>query len=137
MSLDETVFINSQNRDSEDLDDLIMNWHQTGQMFPDSRGVIPPSASTNQLDTPAWSADSDNRGMGTSSLSSSSVIPNYIKVDGVLQKNPAYSSENHLGKYITVNGITQLNPNYIRKGTEEQPEARYYSAMSRRMKRYS
>jgi len=55
MSSDETGFINSGTRDSEDLDD-IMHWDITGNMFPDSRGVIPPPAMRSQLDTPAWSA---------------------------------------------------------------------------------
>ena len=58
MSSDETGFINSGTRDFDDLDDLIMHWHTTGNMPPNSRGVIPPPSSKSQIDTPAWSASS-------------------------------------------------------------------------------
>ena len=110
MSSDETGFINSGNRDSEDLDDLIMHWHTTGNMLPNSRGYIPPpgvkSRGFADIDTPAWS-------LSSSSSSSSADHPSmrkYIKVGGVLQKNPEYTG---IPKFKKVDGLLQKNPDYV------------------------
>jgi len=107
MSSDETGFINSGTRDSDDLNDPVMNWHMTGDMLPNSRGVIPPpsvkSRGFDDIDTPAWSANS----MSSADHPST---PKYIKVGGVLQKNPAYTG---VSKYKNVDGFLEHNPAYV------------------------
>jgi hypothetical protein len=123
MSSDETGFINSGTRDSDDLSDPVMNWHMTGDMLPNSRGVIPPpsvkSRGFDDIDTPAWSANS----MSSADHPS---IPKYIKVGGVLQKNPAYTG---VSKYKNVDGFLEHNPDYVGGA---RVHSNYYSTRRRR-----
>jgi len=51
---------NFENRELEDLNDLVNIWDRTDVMFPNDRGYTPPPGRT-YLDTPAWSKWSSSR----------------------------------------------------------------------------
>ena len=118
-SSDETNLTNSGPRESNDLNDIQI-WDMHDKMFPNSKGVIPPpgvnTRGFSDIDTPAWSS--------SSSADQSSL--KYIKVDGVLQKNPAYTG---IPKYKNVNGFVEHNPNYVGK---THVYSNYYAPIARR-----
>jgi len=151
--MDGMNLINSANRELDDLNDLINNWDKNDIMFPNIHGVIPPPA-RNYLDTPAWSVDSNSRGMGTPSSSSKPVSPAFartskqledkLKRSGRYHLEPAYPSSSsskpvspafartskQLEDKLKRSGRYHVNPNYF-ASTPEQ-EAKFFSPRRRR-----